>query len=153
MVEQFKLENGIAVEIAFSDDRHFMRVNEIAAEFNRKPNAWMRNSRTREYMDALLEDLSERDENPHNAYETRLDLIMVRLEGRSQGTWIHPELVLNFAKWVNPRFAVWCEQIIKQILKDTHPVLTVPQTSLEALPTYANEPEMKEAVQTKNKEI
>jgi len=145
MVEQFKLENGIAVEIAFSDDRQFMRVNEIAAKFNKKPNDWMRNYRTKEYMDALLEDLSARSENSRNAFTTRLDLFIMKQGGRSQGTWIHPELVVEFARWVNPRFAVWCDQIIRQILKGTHPIITAPQTLPEALRAYADEIDAREA--------
>lgn len=33
-----------------------------------------------------------------------------------QGTFLHPDLVVLFARWINPKFAVWCDAIIKQIL-------------------------------------
>jgi len=33
-----------------------------------------------------------------------------------QGTYFHPDLVVLFARWINPDFAVWCDDIIKQIL-------------------------------------
>ncbi|EAY27243.1 KilA-N domain-containing protein [Microscilla marina] len=33
-----------------------------------------------------------------------------------QGTYIHPDFVVLFARWINPKFAVWCDAIIKQIL-------------------------------------
>jgi len=126
MVEQFKLENGIAVEIAFSDDRQFMRINEIAAKFGKNPNDWMRNNRTREYMDALVDELSERWEKSPIGIKTRADLFITKKGGLSQGTWIHPELVVEFARWVDPKFAAWCDQTIRQILKGTHFVITAP---------------------------
>jgi len=33
-----------------------------------------------------------------------------------QGTYFHPDLVVLFARWINPAFGVWCDVIIKQIL-------------------------------------
>ena len=34
----------------------------------------------------------------------------------TQGTFLHPDLAILFARWINPEFAVWCDAIIKQIL-------------------------------------
>ncbi len=36
--------------------------------------------------------------------------------GITQGTYLHPDLVVLFARWINPDFAVWCDSVIKQIL-------------------------------------
>lgn len=36
--------------------------------------------------------------------------------GFTKGTYFHPDLVVLFARWINPDFAVWCDTIIKQIL-------------------------------------
>lgn len=33
-----------------------------------------------------------------------------------QGTFLHPDFVVLFARWINPDFAVWADTIIKQIL-------------------------------------
>ena len=33
-----------------------------------------------------------------------------------QGTFLHPDLAILFARWINPRFGVWCDHVIKQIL-------------------------------------
>ena len=32
------------------------------------------------------------------------------------GTWLHPKLAIHFARWLDPRFAVWCDEQIEQIL-------------------------------------
>lgn len=34
----------------------------------------------------------------------------------TQGTFLHPDLAVLFARWINPDFAVWADDIIKQIL-------------------------------------
>ena len=36
--------------------------------------------------------------------------------GITQGTYFHPDLAILFARWINPDFAVWADDIIKQIL-------------------------------------
>lgn len=33
-----------------------------------------------------------------------------------QGTFLHPDLAVLFARWISPKFAVWCDSVIKQIL-------------------------------------
>jgi hypothetical protein len=35
----------------------------------------------------------------------------------NQGTWIHQKLIIFFARWLSPEFAVWCDLQIEEILK------------------------------------
>ena len=37
--------------------------------------------------------------------------------GRYGGTWAHPKLAIFFARWLDVRFAVWCDAMIEDILK------------------------------------
>lgn len=37
--------------------------------------------------------------------------------GRYGGTWAHPKLAVFFARWLDVRFAVWCDAVIEDILK------------------------------------
>lgn len=37
--------------------------------------------------------------------------------GRTGGTWAHPKLAVFFARWLDVRFAVWCDAMIEDILK------------------------------------
>ena len=32
------------------------------------------------------------------------------------GTWLHPKLAIVFARWLNTKFAVWCDLKIEAIL-------------------------------------
>ena len=33
------------------------------------------------------------------------------------GTWMHEDVALEFARWLSPRFAIWCNDRIKELLK------------------------------------
>ncbi|PSJ79956.1 hypothetical protein C7N83_09155 [Neisseria iguanae] len=37
------------------------------------------------------------------------------------GTWLHPKLAIDFARWLNPHFAVWCDEQIEKILSGQQP--------------------------------
>ncbi len=36
---------------------------------------------------------------------------------RGKGTWAHPKLAVFFARWLDVKFAVWCDAMIDDILK------------------------------------
>jgi hypothetical protein len=43
--------------------------------------------------------------------------LFVANKGRNPGTWAHPKLAVFFARWLDVRFAVWCDAMIDDILK------------------------------------
>ena len=45
-------------------------------------------------------------------------LIQVVKGGNSeQGTWLHEDVALEFARWLSPSFAIWCNKRIKELLQ------------------------------------
>ncbi len=36
------------------------------------------------------------------------------------GTWMHEDVALEFARWLSPAFAIWCNDHIKQMLTTGH---------------------------------
>jgi hypothetical protein len=49
---------------------------------------------------------------------------------RGQGTWAHPKLAVFFARWLDVKFAVWCDAMIDDILKGNAEVtITKPEVS------------------------
>ena len=46
------------------------------------------------------------------------DLVRVIQGGNPQlqGTWMHEDVALEFARWLSPEFAIWCNDRIKEIL-------------------------------------
>ena len=57
--------------------------------------------------------------------------IFVSTKGRSGGTWAHPKLAVFFARWLDVRFAVWCDAMIEDILKGAAEVtITKPEEAI-----------------------
>lgn len=54
---------------------------------------------------------------------TSADLVIVRRGGEAkfQGTWMHEDVALEFARWLSPEFAIWCNDRIKEILQNRYP--------------------------------
>lgn len=47
------------------------------------------------------------------------DLLKVKRGGspNEQGTWMHEDLAIEFARWLSPEFAIWCNDQIKQLIR------------------------------------
>lgn len=79
---------------------------------NKKIVEFTRLSQTKEFMEELLKDISQSDENHHADYEP-VTVIKGRntKKGKTPDTvWYHPYLFIKFAMWLNPRFEL---QVIK----------------------------------------
>jgi KilA-N domain len=62
--------------------------------------------------------------------------LVLTTPGRHGGTWAHPKLAVFFARWLDVRFAVWCDAMIEDILKGrAEVVVTKPaESAVMALP-------------------
>jgi hypothetical protein len=45
------------------------------------------------------------------------DLVKVTKGGNNPGTWMHEDVALEFARWLSPLFAIWCNDRIKELLR------------------------------------
>ena len=43
------------------------------------------------------------------------------LDPKLQGTWIHKNLVLHLAQWLSPKFYVWCNLKLEELMQSKHP--------------------------------
>ncbi len=66
-------------------------------------NFWA-NEDTQEYLNILAE-------------MSGIPEIKVSKRGNGGGTFCHPKLAIFFARWLDVRFAVWCDLMIDNILK------------------------------------
>ena len=110
-VQSFNFGN---IAVSFREDG-YLNATQIAAHFGKLPKDYLKTEQTQQYISALAESLSERtkiltDENQ----------IVIVKKGNSknftQGTWLHPKLAIHFARWLNPKFAVWCDEQIEILL-------------------------------------
>lgn len=102
--------------ITFSNgDSVMVNATQMAKAFGKKPVDWMKNQQSQDYIGALSEVRNL----------TSADLVRVIRGGNpnNQGTWMHEDVALEFARWLSPEFAIWCNDRIKELL--TQGVATV----------------------------
>ncbi len=100
----------VDVSLLSKTDEMFLNATEIASQFDKKPNDFLRLDSTKEYThEVLKEDLSG---SGISRYE---DLINSKVGGKYQGTWLHRELVLNLqVALFRRRLHKWVEARIEQ---------------------------------------
>lgn len=103
------------ISVSFREDG-YLNATAIAEHFGKRVQHYLNNDRTQEYIAALIEFLSEAEKTASQS-----DLVIIK-KGNSknfkQGTWLHPKLAVDFARWLNPKFAVWCDEQIEHLLKN-----------------------------------
>lgn len=112
----------------FFQSNAFVNANSMASGFNKKPENYLRTNRTKEYIEALKKALfpvALKSATKQN------QLVIINQGGKpeEQGTWLHPKLAIDFARWLNPDFAVWCDMQIEKILHPA-PIALVQLTPL-----------------------
>jgi hypothetical protein len=90
---------GTAIERRQIDG--FVNATQMAKANGKHLPHYLANERTRAYIAALA---------PVVGIPTT-DLISVRQGGQPhlQGTWVHPRLAIDLARWISPAFAVWMD--------------------------------------------
>lgn len=90
-----------------SSDSVLLNATEMAKPFGKSANHWLRNKSTEEFITELAR---LRICNP-------TDLVQVTNGGNGdQGTWMHEDVAMEFARWLSPAFAIWCNDRIKELL-------------------------------------
>jgi hypothetical protein len=106
------------ISVIFTQDA-FINATAIAKQFGKKTEGYLRTNETKEYISALQKWLFPADNS--NALKSVIEqnqLVIVK-GGSSEnggGTWLHPKLAVNFARWLSADFAVWCDMQIESIL-------------------------------------
>ena len=98
-------------DVSFRNEQGSVTVNatEMAKAFDSRPADWLRSDQSERFIKALS--------NVRNC--TYEDLVIVK-EGSplsGGGTWMHEDVALEFARWLSPSFAIWCNDRIKELLK------------------------------------
>ncbi|WP_018227633.1 KilA-N domain-containing protein [Methyloversatilis universalis] len=93
--------NGAA--FTFREDGYF-NMTKAAKHFGKVLSDFWRLQETAEYLDAMV-------------VTTGIPLEILKQarcggKGANVGTWAHPKLAVFFARWLDVRFAVWCDMQI-----------------------------------------
>lgn len=95
--------------ITFQRDGGNVMVNatEMAKNFGTAPAQWFRTIQYTNFITALS--------TVHKC--TPADLVIIINGGSNPGTWMHEDVAIEFARWLSPAFAIWCNDRTKELLK------------------------------------
>ena len=106
------------ISVNFTNDAWF-NATEVAKHFDKRPVDWLKLDCTKEYITALEKFIDLAKCGKITSVENQL----VRTEkggiNGGGGSWFHPKLAIAFARWLDVKFAIWCDMQIEKIL---HPV-------------------------------
>ena len=92
-----------------------VNATEMAQPFGKRPAKWLELPSTKEYITTLQAI-------------RKSDRLVEAINGI--GTWFHEDVTLEFARWLSPAFAIWCNDRIKELLKYG---MTATQPTLESM--------------------
>ena len=81
----------------------------MAKKFGKQVTKWLNTQQTKDFLQSLSEVRKC----------TSADLVQVRRGGepQAQGTWMHEDVAMEFARWLSPKFAIWCNDRIKELAR------------------------------------
>ena len=106
-VNQIFQYNGSPVTFQ-KGDSVMVNATEMAKPFGKSAKHWLSNQSTVDYLSELSKVRNL----------TFADLVIVTKGSPENGggTWMHEDVALEFARWLSPVFAIWCNDKIKELL-------------------------------------
>lgn len=90
----------------------FINLTQMCQANGKRLDVWRKAKGTNAYIEAL-------QANYHHL------VVVETVEGSSGGTWGHPSLAINLARWISPGFAVWCDAHIFNLMETGQTSLAV----------------------------
>ena len=91
-------------------DDGFINLTQMCNANGKRLDNWMRLKQTEEYITELQCSLTSEE----SVIRTEKGIYA---DGRDQGTWGHPSLAINLARWISASFAVWCDNHIFRLME------------------------------------
>lgn len=82
----------------------FVNLTQMCQANGKRLDVFMKSQKTKDYIDVLT-----------NQYHHSV-VLDAGIGGDHAGTWGHPSLAINLARWISPQFAVWCDSHIFNLL-------------------------------------
>lgn len=84
-----------------------VNATEMAKPFRKQPIDWLKTNQSKDYIETFSK----------LKFISLTDLVQVTKGGNNPGTWMHEDVALEFARWLSPSFAIWCNDRIKELLR------------------------------------
>lgn len=138
--------NANPVTFRSIDGALMVNATQMAKPFKKAVGQWLRLPSTKAYIMALIDVRLQgfnmqkshiENRKPLNERELRTNkFVRAKKGGRGSGTYLHEDIAIEFARWLSPAFAVWCNDRIKELFRQRvtqqtaqeQPQPTTPQT-------------------------
>lgn len=126
-----------------------VNATEMAKRFGKKPSKWLELPSTKEFLQELKK-------------VRKSDSLIITAEGRTGGTFMHEDVALEFARWLSPKFAIWCNDRIKELMRygvsaatseTIENLLADPANAIKVLTALQQERQAKEQLQLECREM
>jgi phage antirepressor YoqD-like protein len=142
----FKQNNGVVM----------INATEMAKPFGKRPNDWLHLPSTRSFLETLR--------NTRFSGITENQLITTSRGGPATknvapGTWMHEDVALEFARWLSPQFAIWCNDKIKELMTEGQTSIkntdnrTLAKMNIELANRLLKSEDEKDELKKQNKEL
>lgn len=122
--------NNNPVTFDYTGTNKMINATEMAKVFGKRPGKWLELPSSKKFLTTLKAI-------------RKSDRLIITENG--VGTWMHEDVALEFARWLSPSFAIWCNDRIKELLQTGSTSLKVPKTFAEALRLAADQQEQIES--------
>lgn len=136
-------KNYNGYNVSFLKKKNVMvNATEMAKPFNKRVYDWLVTQQSKDFISVLSET-----RNLASA-----DLVRVTRGGdpKFQGTWMHEDVALEFARWLSPQFAIWCNDMIKELLLSGTMLMPNFNDPVAAARAWADEKEKSLKLETEN---
>lgn len=118
--------NGHHVPVNIDKDTgiKWFSLTEMAKRFDADTSEWLSNAGTKEYLSAVFSLYASKNQTGNSQFEN-FQVVKALRGGRHPGTWGTQEVAMEFARWLNPAFGVWCNQQIMELVAKGSVQLTV----------------------------
>ncbi|CDH46982.1 KilA-N domain-containing protein [Candidatus Contendibacter odensensis] len=112
---------GLSLKVPFTNDA-FFNATAVAKPFDRRPVDWLALPDTKSYINQVCDFLTL-DKN---------QLVITKFGNPTAGggTWMHPKLGVPFSRWLDTRFAIWCDLQVESILHGSQASLPLPTPAI-----------------------
>ena len=98
--------NDITFQAGYGDT--MVNATQMAKPFGKKFNDWFRLQSTQDFIQAYFTETGIPASAQYQVFKGG---------NQEQGSWLHEDLALEFARWLSPQFAIWCNKRIKELLR------------------------------------
>lgn len=110
--------NGHGITFSSGPKYFMLNATKMSKPFGKRPVDWLNLSSTKEFLAAIS-----------NVRKSNICELVITKQGSSVnggGTWFHEDVAIEFARWLSPVFAIWCNDRIKELLTMGHAEIAVP---------------------------